>query len=117
MRVICLYRAKWTPDRGLSFSASSFFTRKLLARFLMRRVASMVDRRLKEMEITTGLPAQQAMALTCFNLADELIKSRDEITAMKRRMQAELVRAADEEEPEAQNAPPERPRRRAQAGN
>ncbi len=83
----------------------------------MRRVASMVDRRLKEMEITTGLPAQQAMALTCFNLADELIKSRDEITAMKRRMQAELVRAADEEEPEAQDAPPERPRRRVQAGN
>ena len=28
-----------------------------------------------------------------------------------------LVRAADEEEPEAQNAPPERPRRRVQAGN
>ena len=54
----------------------------------MRRVAAAVDRRLKEMEITTGLPAQQAMALTCFNLADELLKARDEITAMRRRMQA-----------------------------
>ena len=54
----------------------------------MRRVAAMVDRRLKEMEITTGLPGQQAMALTCFNLADELLKARDEITVMRRRMQA-----------------------------
>ena len=54
----------------------------------MRRVAAMVDRRLKEMELSTGLPGQQAMALTCFNLADELLKARDEITAMRRRMQA-----------------------------
>ena len=54
----------------------------------MRRVASLVDRRLKEMELSTGLPGQQVMALTCFNLADELLKARDEITAMRWRMQA-----------------------------
>ncbi len=54
----------------------------------LRRVAALVDRRLKEMEIASGMPAQQVMALTCFNLADELLKARDEITEMRRRMQA-----------------------------
>ena len=53
----------------------------------LRRVASLVDRRLNEMEIASGLPPQQVLALTCFNLADELMKSRDEISEMKRRMQ------------------------------
>ena len=47
----------------------------------------MVDRRLNEMEIASGLPQQQAMALTCFNLVDELIKAKDENTELKRRMQ------------------------------
>ena len=53
----------------------------------IRRVAAMVDRRLNEMEIASGLPQQQAMALTCFNLVDELIKAKDENTELKRRMQ------------------------------
>ena len=53
----------------------------------VRRVAELVDRRLKEMEIATGLPENQVMALTCFNLADELLKARDEITTMRRRAQ------------------------------
>jgi len=53
----------------------------------VRRVAELVDRRLKEMEIATGLPENQVMALTCFNLADELLKAKDEITTMKRRGQ------------------------------
>ena len=50
----------------------------------LRRVAALVDRRLKEMEIASGMPAQQVMALTCFNLADELLKAKDENTALKR---------------------------------
>ena len=53
----------------------------------LRRVAALVDRRLKEMEIASGMPAQQVMALTCFNLADELLKAKDENTELKRRMQ------------------------------
>ena len=52
----------------------------------VRRVAALVDRRLSEMEIASGLPAQQATALTCFNLADELLKARDENLELKRRM-------------------------------
>jgi cell division protein ZapA len=53
----------------------------------IRRVAALVDRRLQEMEIASGLPSQQAAALVCFNLADELLKARDEITELKKRMQ------------------------------
>ena len=55
----------------------------------VRRVAALVDRRLKEMELSSGLMSIQAMALTCFNLADELLKAQDEITTLKRRMQEE----------------------------
>ena len=55
----------------------------------LRRVAALVDRRLKETELATGMPAYQGMALTCFNLADELLKARDENTELKRRLQAE----------------------------
>ncbi|MBQ9252400.1 MAG: cell division protein ZapA [Clostridia bacterium] len=53
----------------------------------IRRVASLVDRRLSEMEIASGMPPQQATVLTCFNLMDELLKARDENTALKRRLQ------------------------------
>ena len=53
----------------------------------LRRVAALVDRRLKEMETATGMTAQQTMALTCFNLADELLKAKDENTELKRRLQ------------------------------
>ena len=62
----------------------------------VRRVAALVDRRLKEMEIATGLPENQVMALTCFNLADELLKAKDEITDLKRRMQADGQRKPEE---------------------
>ncbi len=55
----------------------------------VRRVAALVDRRLKEMELATGLPEGQVMALTCFNLADELLKSKDENLTMKRRAMGE----------------------------
>ena len=53
----------------------------------VRRVASLVDRRLQELEIASGMSSQQAAVLVCFNLADELLKSRDENTALKKRMQ------------------------------
>lgn len=53
----------------------------------VRRVAALVDRRLQELEIAAGMSSQQAAVLVCFNLADELLKSRDENTALKKRMQ------------------------------
>ncbi len=57
----------------------------------LKRVAALVDRRLQEMEITSHLPHQQATELTCFNLADELLKAKDENTELKRRMQQMLA--------------------------
>ena len=53
----------------------------------LRRVAAMLDRRIHEMEIASGFPQQQATVLTCFNLADELLKTKDENLELKRRMQ------------------------------
>ena len=52
----------------------------------VRRVAALVDRRLNEMELAAGISQQQAMALTCFNLADELLKAKDECMELRRRM-------------------------------
>ena len=63
----------------------------------VRRVAALVDRRLNEMELAAGISQQQAMALTCFNLADELLKARDENTELKRRMLE--TRAEEKEKP------------------
>ena len=53
----------------------------------IRRVASLVDRRLREMEIATGMAPQQSSVLTCLNLADELLKAKDENAELRRRMQ------------------------------
>ena len=53
----------------------------------VRRVAALADRKLSEMELVSGLSAQQAATLACLNLADELLKARDENTELKRRMQ------------------------------
>ena len=53
----------------------------------LRRVANLVDRRLTEMELASGMAPQQAAVLTCLNLMDELLKARDENTELKRRMQ------------------------------
>ena len=81
----------------------------------LRRVAALVDRRLKEMEIASGMPAQQVMALTCFNLADELLKAKDENTELKRRMQ-ERPAAAEATEPEADTGEPAKKECPAAAG-
>jgi len=53
----------------------------------VRRVAALADRRLSEMETVTGAAPQQAAVLTCINLADELLRAKDENTELKRRMQ------------------------------
>ena len=52
----------------------------------VRRVAELVDRRLREMEITSGLPSQQVLTLTCLNLEDQLVKAQDEIRGLKLRL-------------------------------
>jgi len=52
----------------------------------VRRVAEYVDRRLSETTAATNLPSGQAAVLTCFNLAEELIRAQDENSLLRRQM-------------------------------
>ena len=54
----------------------------------VRRVADYVDRRLSETAAVTNLPSAQTALLTCFNLADELMKAQDENALLRRQMEA-----------------------------
>ena len=54
----------------------------------VRRVAEYVDRRLSETAAVTNLPSAQTALLTCFNLADELMKAQDENNLLRRQMEA-----------------------------
>lgn len=58
----------------------------------VRRVAAFVDRKLSETEAVTNLPSAQAAVLTCFNLAEDLLKAQDENTLLRRQME-QLARA------------------------
>ena len=52
----------------------------------VRRVAAYVDRRLSETAAVTNLPSAQTAVLTCFNLADELMKAQDENLVLHRQL-------------------------------
>ena len=54
----------------------------------MRRVAAYVDRKLTEMSLATRLPSNMVAVLTCLNMADELMKSHDENTRLRRELLA-----------------------------
>lgn len=58
----------------------------------VRRVAAFVDRKLSETTAVTNLPSGQAAVLTCFNLAEDLLKAQDENTVL-RRQNEQLARA------------------------
>lgn len=53
----------------------------------VKRVAEYVDRKLNEMSAATNLPSAQVAVLSCFNLADELMKAQDEIQGLRRRLE------------------------------
>ena len=53
----------------------------------VKRVAAFVDRKLSETEAVTNLPSGQAAVLTCFNLAEDLLKAQDENRMLQRRME------------------------------
>lgn len=52
----------------------------------MQRVASYVDRRMTELSYSGYLSEDRLMALTALNLADELLKSKDEVNAMRKEL-------------------------------
>ena len=57
----------------------------------VRRVAAFVVRKLSETAAVTNLTSGQAAVLTCFNLAEDLLKAQDENT-MLRRQNEQLAR-------------------------
>ena len=54
----------------------------------VKRVAAYVDRKLSETSAGTNLPSPQVAVLTCFQLADELMKAQDENRILRRRMES-----------------------------
>ena len=50
----------------------------------MHRVAAYVDRQLEELSMASGLPANQVAVLAALNMADELLKSHDENSRLRR---------------------------------
>ena len=53
----------------------------------VKRVAEYVDRQLSETAAATNLPSAQAAVLTCFRLAEELLKAQDENRILVARME------------------------------
>ena len=53
----------------------------------VRRVAAFVDRKLNETAAVTNLPSGQVAVLTCFNLAEDLIRAQDENTLLRKQME------------------------------
>ena len=53
----------------------------------VKRVAAYVDRMLSETSSVTNLPSSQAAVLTCFRMAEELLKSQDENRMLRRRLE------------------------------
>ncbi len=52
----------------------------------MQRVAAYADRKLRESALTTRLPRAQSDALACLNMADELMKAKDENQRLRRQL-------------------------------
>ena len=53
----------------------------------VKRVAAYVDRSLSETSSVTNLPSSQAAVLTCFRIAEELLKAQDENRMLQRRLE------------------------------
>lgn len=52
----------------------------------MQRVAAYVDRKLNEMSVATRLPSNMVAVLVCLNMADDLMKSHDENTRLRKEL-------------------------------
>ena len=58
----------------------------------VKRVAAYVDRRLSETASVTNLPSAQTAVLTCFRLAEELLRAQDENRMLTRRLEEAAVK-------------------------
>ena len=52
----------------------------------VHRLATLVDRRLTEMSLSTRLSANQVAVLTSVKIADDMLKAQDEVTRLKREL-------------------------------
>lgn len=52
----------------------------------MQRVAAYVERKLNEMSVATRLPSNMVAVLACLNMADDLMKSHDENTRLRKEL-------------------------------
>ncbi len=53
----------------------------------VKRVAAYVDRELSETAAATNLPSAQAAVLTCFRLAEDLLRAQDENRMLLKRLE------------------------------
>lgn len=80
---------------GKDYSIASYDTEDYI-----QNVAAWVDRRMRELQQATKLPAGQLAVLTAVNAADDMMKSREE----NRRLRQELETAQKEIERLKRNA-------------
>ena len=53
----------------------------------VKRVAAYVDQKMRETATVTNLTSVQVATLTCFNLAEELMKAQDENRHLRRQLE------------------------------
>ena len=61
----------------------------------VKRVAAYVDRQLSETASVTKLPSGQAAVLTCFRMAEELLRAQDENRMLKGRLEEKAKGSAE----------------------
>ena len=52
----------------------------------VRRVAAYADRTLRETQLAARMPLEQAGVMTAISLSDEVLKARDDVTRLRRRL-------------------------------
>ena len=63
----------------------------------VKRVAAYVDRTLSETASATKLPSAQASVLTCFRIAEELLKAQDENRMLQQRLEDAQQKKAEQD--------------------
>ena len=70
----------------------------------LARVAAYVDRKISETALATRLTSDKAAVLTALNIADELMKSHDENSRLRRELMTLRQALEDKQQAEAQRS-------------
>ena len=70
----------------------------------MNRVAAYVDRKISETALATRLTSDKAAVLTALNIADELMKSHDENSRLRRELMTLRQALADKQQADTQRS-------------